>query len=115
MVGKEPGVHLPIFALLGGAVGGLGRLEGIGVKLLNWKIPEDVLDLARLDVLLLDLGQRLTDVPGAERSLVVGEIDDRHLRGFFAPEGIIIDADDDVFGLWRWDRPYSLQDGLNLL
>jgi len=49
-------VHLPVFALLGGAVGGLGRLEGIGVKLLNRKIPENVLDLARLDVLLLDLG-----------------------------------------------------------
>ncbi len=107
-------MHLPIFALLGGAVGGLGRLEGIGVKLLNRKIPKNVFDLARLDVLLLDLGQRLTDVPGAERSLVVGEIDERHLRVSFAPEGIVIDADDDVFRLWRWNRPDSLQDGLNL-
>ncbi len=108
-------MHLPVFTLVAGAVGGLGRLEGIGVKLLNRKIPENVLDLARLDVLLLDLGQRLTDVPGAKWSLVVGEIDDRHLRVFFAPEGIVIDADDDVFRLWRSDRPDSLQDGLNLL
>ena len=107
-------MHLPIFALLGGAVGGLGRLEGIGMKLLNRKIPKNVFDLARLDVLLLDLGQRLTDVPGAERSLVVGEIDERHLRVSFATEGIVIDADDDVFRLWRWNRPDSLQDGLNL-
>ncbi len=64
-------MHLPIFSLVGGAVGGLARFEGIGVKLLNRKIPENVLDLARLDVLLLNLGQRLTDVPGAKRSLVV--------------------------------------------
>ncbi len=114
MVGKEPGVHLPVFTLLGGAVGGLGHFESIGVKLLNRKIPENVLDLARLNVLLLDPGQRLTDVPGAKRSLVVREIDDRHLRVFLAQEGIIIDADYDVFGLWRWHRPDSLQDGLNL-
>lgn len=64
-------MHLPVFTLVAGAVGGLGHFEGIGVKLLNRKIPENVLDLARLDVLLLDLGQRLTDVPGAKRSLVV--------------------------------------------
>ncbi len=108
-------MHLPIFSLVGGAVGGLARFEGIGVKLLNRKIPENILDLARLDVLLLDLGQRLTDVPGAKRSLVVGKIDDSHLSVFLAQEGIIIDADDDVFRLWRWDRPDSLQDGFNLL
>ena len=112
-------MHLPVFTLVAGAVSGLCRLQGAGVELFDWKVAVDIFYLARLDVLLLDLGQRLTDVPGAKRSLVVGEIDDRHLRISFAQEGIIIDADDNVFRLWPWarpgsDRPDSLQEGLNL-
>src|SRR2546422_2215916 len=63
-------------------MGRLGGLEGVGVDGLQREVANHVPDTPRLDVRLLDLGHRLTDVPRAERSLVIGELhdDDRSLR-----------------------------------
>ena len=77
LVGKQPTVHLPELALVAGAVRSLGRFEGEPVDRLEREVEGRVAELARLYVLLFDLRVRLTDVSGAERSLVVGELDHR--------------------------------------
>ena len=79
---EEALVHGPERAAVPGAVGRLGGLEGVGVDGLERKIANHVPDAPGLDVRLLDLGHRLTDVPRAKRSLVVRELhdDDRRLR-----------------------------------
>ena len=71
LIGKEIIMHLPVLALLTGTGGGLGRLESVGVNGFQGKIHEDELDLPRLDVFGCQLGDRLTDVSAAIRSLVV--------------------------------------------
>jgi len=42
---------------------------------LEWHVQGHVANLAGVDVLLGDLRGRLTDVPGAVWSLIVGELD----------------------------------------
>ena len=58
------------------------------------------LTLPVLMVALLHLGVRLTDVPAAEGSLVVGEVDQRHLRIRVALDHRAVEADDG----FRWRR-----------
>lgn len=91
---EEPIVHLPIFSLVGGAVGGLVRFESILVDGFYRKVPKGVFYFACPDVVSFDLGQRLTDVPCAEGSLVIGEVDERHRGVFSALERITSDTDD---------------------
>ncbi len=71
MIGIEPVVHLPIFSLLACAVGRLVRFECLWMDRFYGKISDDVLNLTGFDVILFDLGQRRTDVPGTKGSLVV--------------------------------------------
>jgi hypothetical protein len=74
LVGEQAVVHLPVFPLVPGAVGSFGGFERAWVDRLEREVPHNVLQLAGLDVLGIDPGHRLTDVPCAERSLVVGEV-----------------------------------------
>src|SRR3972149_6919246 len=94
-------MHLPEFSLVACAVGRLGRFESIFVDRLQGKVTDDIFQLAGLDVLAVDLGQRLTDVAGAEGSLVIGEVDERQLRAFLTFEGSISNAKNDVLGFGR--------------
>ena len=96
LVGEESVVHLPVFALLARAVRGLGCLERQRVDGFERKVPDDVLELAGRDVVPFELGVRLTDVPAAERSLVVGEVDQRQLGILISLEGCPIDAEDSL-------------------
>jgi hypothetical protein len=73
-------VHLPVLILFVRALRGDGG--GLGVRVeAEREVAEDVLDLARVDVLLLELAVRVREVASAEGALVVGEFDDRDLRG----------------------------------
>ena len=115
MILKEPSVHLPVLSLVSRTVGGLRRLEGILVDRLQGKVADDVFELAGLDIVLLDLWQRLTDVAGAEGSLVVGEVDEGELRRPLAFEGSIRDAEHDVLRFGRRGGRSCAQEGLDLL
>src|SRR5207249_11396796 len=64
LVGEESRVHGPERPAFPGAMGRLGRLERVGVNLLEREVANHVLHATGLDVRLLDLGHRLTDVPG---------------------------------------------------
>jgi hypothetical protein len=64
-------VHLPVFSLLACAVGGLMRFECLWMDGFYGKISDNVLNFTGFDVILFDLGQRRTDVPGTKGSLVV--------------------------------------------
>ena len=98
-------MHLPEFSLFACAVGCLGGLECLFVDRFQGKVAGDIFQLAGLDVLAVDLGQRLTDVAGAEGSLVIGEVDERQLRGFLAFEGSISNVENDVLGFgWSGGR-----------
>jgi len=98
-------MHLPEFCLFACAVGCLGGFECLFVDRFQRKVADDILQLSGLDILPLDLGQRLTDVAGAEGSLVIGEIDERQPRGFLAFEGSISNVQNDVLGFgWSGGR-----------
>ena len=68
------------------------RLERLWMDGFYGKVEKDILDLAGFDVILFDLGQRRTDVPGAKGSLVVREVDYRYLRVLITLERIIAGA-----------------------
>jgi len=70
-------MHLPECPLFSGAFRCFGCLEGVFVNRFQRKVAEDLLRIAPLDIVSLDLRQRLTDVSGAKRSLVVGKVDKR--------------------------------------
>jgi len=108
-------MHLPVFPLVARAVRGLGRLEGVSVDRFQGEVPGDILQLAGFDVLLLDLGQRLTDVPGAEGSLVIGEVDERDRRVALAFEGRILDTQHHVPGFGRSGGRSGPEERLDLL
>ena len=90
-------MHLPEAVLLGRAVGRLGGLEGLRVDALERQVEHDIADLAGVDILLFDLRVRLTDVPGAVRSLVVRELDEGQLGGRLAEDWIVSKIEDLAF------------------
>ncbi len=71
---KETVVHLPIISLVSGAVGRFVCLQSVGMDRFNRKVVNNVFDLSGFDVVFFDLRQRLTDVPGTERSLIVRKV-----------------------------------------
>jgi hypothetical protein len=73
-------VHRPELALLVGALGRFGGLERIRVNALERQVAVDVLHFARLDVGLLELWDHLPDMTAAERTLVIGKLDNRDRR-----------------------------------
>ena len=85
-------MHLPIFSLVSGAVGRFMGFKGLFVDRYQWEVAEDVFDLTRFDVISFDLGQRHTDVPGAVRSLIIGEVHERQRCTFIALIGFIGDT-----------------------
>lgn len=80
LIGEQPCVHLPESALLPRAICRLGRTKGLRVDALQGKIQEVVADLPRRNVVTFDLWQRLPDVPPAERSLIIGELNNGNAR-----------------------------------
>jgi len=112
---KESSMHLPEFSLFARAFRCLGRLEGVFVNRFQRKVAEDILQLACLDIVSLDLWQRLTDVSGAKRSLVVGKVDERELRVSVPFEGIAIDAQNNVLRFALWGGRSRSQKIFNLL
>lgn len=70
-------MHRPVFFLVSGTIGCFMGFKGLFVDGFQWEVAEDVFDLTGFDVISLDLGQRHTDVPGAVRSLIIGEVDNR--------------------------------------
>ena len=92
LMGKEPRLPRPGLPVRARAVGGLSRLAGVFMHGCQGKVEGDRRDLARLDVRLLQLWQRLTDVATAEGSLEVRELDEGELRRLLAFEGCTSDA-----------------------
>ncbi len=68
------------------------RFECLWMDGFYGKVAEDILHLTGFDVILFDLGQRRTDVPGAEGSLIVREVDYGYLCVSIAFKGLIADA-----------------------
>ncbi len=75
LVGEEEVVHLPELPLVFGAVGREGGPESVLVDR-ERHVHLDQTELSGLYELFFDLCRRLTGVPGAERSLIVGELDE---------------------------------------
>jgi len=115
LIRKETIVHLPELVLVACAAGRLGRLECVFMDGFQGEIQDDIFHLAGLDVLVLDLGQRLTDVPGAEGSLVIREIDKRDLRQLLALERGALDIEHNILRFSGGRTRSRSQEGLDLL
>ncbi len=87
-------MHLPVFSLVLGTVGRFMGFKGLFVDRFQWEVAEDVFDFTGFDVISLDLGQRHTDVPGAVRSLIIGEVDKRQLCVLITLIRVTTDVDD---------------------
>ena len=87
-------MHLPVLPLFPGAVGRLMRFQCLLVDGFQGEVQKDVLHLACIDIVLLDLRYRPTGVPTTEGSLVVGKFNDRDFGLFRAHGGITLDIDD---------------------
>ncbi len=109
-------MHLPVISLVSGAVGRFMGFKGLFVDRYQWEVAEDVFDLTRFDVISFDLGQRHTDVPGAVRSLIIGEVDNRQFCVKITLIRIITDVEDYGFkGIGGPPpAPHGLFEGLEL-
>src|SRR5215510_4792874 len=112
---KELIIHLPEFPLFAGTTRGFSCFEGIFVNRFERKVSYDIAQLAGINVVFLDLGHRLTDVPATERSLEVGELDHDQFSGFLAFAGCPIDIEHDVLGCSGWSSWLGAQEGFDLL
>src|SRR3989442_881250 len=91
LIGEQALVHLLAFPLIVGTPKRLGGFAGKFVNRLQREVARHIFELPRRNVILLELGQRLTDVSGTEGSLVVGEFDQRE-RGLFGSFPLSYDA-----------------------
>ena len=109
-------MHFPSLPLLPGAAGGLCRFESILVYRFQRQIKYDILYLACLDIFLVDQRCRLTDVPGAERSLVICELDHCQFSRVLTPGRVASEVQKN-FLEWLCRRCLSpaLQQGLDIL
>ncbi len=73
-------VHLPELVLFESALSGLVGLDGLRMQLVDREVPKGVQNFSCIDIVLLDQGHRLPEVPDTERALVVGELDQGHQR-----------------------------------
>ena len=101
LVLEEHVVHLPVFALLAGAVSGFGRFAGLGVDPVEGEVPEDVADLSRVNILSLQGRECLFEKPPAEGALVIGKFEQGDRRIFPPHDGVARDADLAVSPLGR--------------
>ena len=92
LIGEQAVVHVPEFPLLSGAMGRLGSLLRVLVKIERIVAPY-IFDLASVDVILDQLRIRLLVIAAAEGTLEVGEFDHRDLRIRCALEGLTGHAD----------------------
>jgi hypothetical protein len=65
-------VHLQVLALFGRPVGRLAALKASGWMDFEGEVADDVLDLACLDALAIELGVRLTNVPATWLTIFSG-------------------------------------------
>src|ERR1044071_54685 len=72
-------VHLPKLTLFSCAACCLGRLECIGVDCFQREIRKHILYFTRVDIIGLDLGNRVTRETPAEGALEVRKLDEHHL------------------------------------
>ena len=86
LLDKQAVMHLPAFALLVRTPERLRGFAGQLVHILQRKILSDILQLSGLNVFFCKLWQRLTDVSGTERSLIVSEFD-QHEGGLLVTFG----------------------------
>src|SRR5712691_13143636 len=101
LIGKESGVHLPVFSLVSGTARCLLCLQRMGMDRFNREAPEDVLDPAVHDVIALYLWQGLSEVASTKGALVIRKLDECDLCPFLALERIISDTENNVLGYGR--------------
>src|SRR5260221_3786651 len=77
-------MHFPVFPLVLSTACRFCSLERVLVDRLEGKVPCDKFDLPSSYVIFFDLWPRLTDVSAAERSLIVGKLDQRELSAFLS-------------------------------
>lgn len=99
LIGKELIMHLPVFAPFARAVSSLDCSEGLFMNGLEGKVAENIFDLARLDILPLDLRQNFAEVTSAKGALVIGEFDQREFCASISSKGAVIDTKDNILGL----------------
>ncbi len=109
---KEETIHLPKFILVAGTVSRFCGLKGIFMES-QWKVADYIFDLAGLDIFLLNLWQRLTDVSAAEGSLKVREFHESNLSVFLSFEMSAFDTQSDILG-FCWLSLFCLQEILDL-
>ena len=108
-------MHLPVFALVARTMACFCRFEGVLVDGFQGKVAHDILDLAGLNVVFLDLGHRLTDVPAAEGSLEIGEFDQGQLGSLLTFRRCPINSEHCVLGFGGGSGSRSgLQEGFNV-
>ena len=82
-------MHLPVLPLFPGAVGRLMRFQCLLVDGFQREVEKEVFHLARLYVVLFDLGQHLTGVTRTYGSLVVRKLDDGMFGRFSTFKGSV--------------------------
>jgi hypothetical protein len=87
---------LPVLAALAGAVRGLRGFERVFVDRFDGEVANDVSDPTGVDIVALDLGRSLLEVPATKRALIVGELDEDQLGALTTLRGIAIDREHDV-------------------
>ncbi len=80
LIFKKHVVRFPVFVLIGRAVRRFRRLARLRMNRVQRKIAEHVTHLAGVDVLRLEAGERLLVKAATERTLIVGELDQRQRR-----------------------------------
>jgi hypothetical protein len=79
----------------------------------QWKVAGYIFNLTGLDIFLLNLWQRLTDVSAAEGSLKIRELYKSNLSVFISFEMSALDAHNDILG-FRGRSLFCLQEILDL-
>ena len=84
LAGEKTIVHFPKLALISCASGRFVRLEGLFVNRLEREIAKHVSHFSSLDVVMFELRVRFFDVPRAKAAFVIGKLDQRDRRIWFA-------------------------------
>src|SRR5262245_33912416 len=92
-------MHLPAFALFLRAARRFGSFKGVRVNRFERKVFAHVFDLAGLDVLFLDLRERVVDVLAAERALKVSLLEHSDFGVVLPLDLATVKSEDHI--LWR--------------
>ena len=89
LIGKQLIVHLPVFTLLAGTMGGLRCLKSQRVDGFEREVENSVLQLTGANIVFLNLRIRPPDVTSTVGSLIVRELDEGEHRACFAFDWLI--------------------------